>query len=118
MTPVMANMIRRWRRAGAAAGAVLLIDCTDGVAPAAAKSFVLKITGAPGVRYTGRCTLQRAASDETIELAGVVPRHEEFTAQAIACRIASAGSITVEIAGGGSRGRAVANAGTAHLTMR
>jgi len=107
------------RRPGAAAGAALLIVAgAGGAAAAAEKSFSLAITGAAGTRYTGQCTLTTAGGEKTIELSGVVPRHEELMAEAITCRIASAGSITVEIAHDGSRSRSMINGGTAHVSMR
>ena len=107
------------RRPGAAAGAALLIVAgAGGAAAAAEKSFSLAITGAAGTRYTGQCTLTTAGGEKTIELSGIVPRHEELMAEAIACRIASAGSITVEIAHDGSRSRSMINGGTAHVSMR
>ena len=111
-------MMERCRRPGAAAGATLLIAAGAGGAAAAEKSFSLTITGAEGVRYTGRCTLTTAAGEETLELSGVVPLHEELTAEAVVCRIESAGLITVEIAHDGSRSRSTISGGTAHLAVR
>ena len=111
-------MMERCRRPGAAAGATLLIAAGAGGAAAAEKSFSLAITGAAGTRYTGQCTLTTAGGEKTIELAGIVPRHEELTAEAVVCRIESAGSITVEIAHDGSRSRSTINGGTAHLAAR
>ena len=104
--------------AGAGAAAALLIVAGASGAASAEKSFSLAITGAAGVRYAGQCTLTTAAGEETIELSGIVPRHEELTAEAIACRIESAGSITVEIARAGSRSRSTISGGTAHLAVR
>lgn len=112
------DMLRRWRRPGPAASAALLIAAGAGGAAAAEKAFSLAITGAAGARYAGHCTLTTAAGEQTIELVGVVPRREELLAEAIACRIESAGSITVEIAHGGSRSRSVISGGTAHLAVR
>ena len=106
-------MIRRCRRSGA--GAALLIAAS---AAAGEKSFSLAITGAAGTRYAAQCTLTTAAGERTIELSGVVPRREKLVAAAVVCRIASAGSITVEIARAGSLSRAVINGGTAHLAAR
>ena len=110
--------MERWRRPGAAAGAALLIAAGAGGAAAADKSFSLTITGAAGARYTGRCTLTTAAGEKTLELSGVVPLHGELSAEAVVCRIASAGSITVEIAHDGSRSRSTITGGTAHLAAR
>jgi hypothetical protein len=119
-------MLGRCHRGRAAAAAALLIAA--GVAGAAAagasgaaaaeKAFSLTITGAAGARYSGQCTLTRAGGEQTLELAGVVPRHEELMAEAIACRIESAGSITVEIAREGSRSRSTISGGTAHIAVR
>jgi hypothetical protein len=109
-------MMRRGRRRSTAAGA-LLIAAGAGAA-AAEKSFSLAITGADGVRYTGRCTLSTAAGEETIELSGVVPWHEELSAEAVVCRIESAGSITVEIAHDGSLSRSMVSGGTARVAAR
>lgn len=111
-------MKRRFQRWCATAGAALLLGAGAGGAAAAEKSFSLAITGAEGARYAGRCTLTTAAGEETIKLSGVVPRHEELSAEAVACRIESAGRITVEIAHDGSRGRSVINGGTARLAVR
>jgi hypothetical protein len=91
----------RYHSAGAAAAALLV----GAGAVAAEKSFSLIITGAAGARYTGQCTLTTAGGEQTLGLSGVVPRCEELSAEAVACRIASAGSITVEIAHDGSRSR-------------
>jgi hypothetical protein len=107
----------RGRRRSLTAGA-LLMAAGAGSAAAAEKSFSLAITGADGVRYTGRCTLTTAAGEETIELSGVVPRHEELSAEAVVCRIESAGLITVEIAHDGSVSRSVISGGTARVAAR
>ena len=109
----------RDRRRRAAAGAAMLVSAgAVDMAPAAEKTFSLAITGAAGARYSGECTLTTAGGEKTIELDGVVPRQEELTAEAVACRIASAGSITVEIAREGSRSRSTISGGTAHLAVR
>jgi hypothetical protein len=111
-------MMGQCHRPCTTAAAALLIAAGAGGAAAAEKSFSLAITGAAGTRYTGQCTLTTAGGEKTIELAGVVPRHEELTAVAIVCRIESAGSITVEIAHDGSRSRSVITGGTAYLAAR
>jgi hypothetical protein len=109
--------MRRGRRRSLTAGA-LLMAAGAGSAAAAEKPFSLAITGADGVRYTGRCTLTTAAGEETIELSGVVPWHEELSAEAVVCRIESAGSITVEIAHDGSVSRSVISGGRARVAAR
>ena len=110
-------MLGRTRRACATAGALLIAAGATGAA-AAEKSFALAITGAAGVRYSGQCTLTTAAGEKTVELSGVVPRHEELNADAVACRIESAGRITVEVVYDGNRSRSTINGGTAHLAVR
>jgi hypothetical protein len=110
-------MIWRHRRPSAGAGAALLIAASAS-GFAAEKSFSLTISGTAGTRYTGQCTLTTAAGERTIELSGVVPRREELVAEAIVCRIASAGSITVELARVGSVSRATTTGGTAHVAAR
>ena len=111
-------MLWGWHGPGTAAGAALLIVGASGMAAAAEKSFSLTITGAAGARYTGQCTLTTAGGDETLELSGVVPRHEDLTAETVVCRIASAGAITVEIAHDGSRSRSTITGGTAQIAVR
>ena len=111
-------MFGRCHRGCATVGSALLIAAGASGAAAAEKSFSLTITGAAGARYAGQCMLTTAAGEKTIELSGVVPRHEELMAEAIACRIESAGSITVEIAHDGSRSRSAISGGTAHLAVR
>jgi hypothetical protein len=111
-------MAGRWHGPSAAAGAALLIAAGAGGGPTAQKSFSLAIAGAEGARYCGRCTLTTAAGERTIELSGVVPRHEEFMADAVVCRIGSAGRITVEIARAGSVSRSTIKGGTAHVAAR
>ena len=111
-------MLGRCHRRCAAAGAALLIAAGAGGAAAAEKSFSLMIAGAPGARYAGQCMLTTAGGEKTIELSGVVPRQEELTAEAVVCRIASAGSITVELAHDGSRSRSTITGGTAHVAVR
>jgi hypothetical protein len=111
-------MIWRSHRAGAGAAAALLFAAGAAGAAAAEKSFSLAITGAAGTRYTGQCTLTTAAGEKTLELAGVVPRHEQLVAQAVVCRIASAGSVTVELARPGSVSRSTITGGTAHIAVR
>jgi hypothetical protein len=105
-------------RCTTAAAALLIVAGASAVAVAAEKLFSLEITGAAGTSYGGRCTLTTAAGEETIELSGIVPRHEQLSAEAVACRIESAGRITVEIAYDGSRSRSVIDGGTAHLAVR
>jgi hypothetical protein len=109
--------MRRGRRRSLTAGA-LLMAAGAGSAAAAEKSFSLAITGAEGLRYTGRCTLTTAGSEETIELAGVVPWHEELAGEAVVCQIESAGLITVEIAHDGSLSRSTVSGGTARVAAR
>jgi hypothetical protein len=107
----------RGHRRSLTAGALLMAAGAGGAA-AAEKSFSLTITGAEGVRYTGRCTLTTAAGEKSIELAGVVPRHEELTCEGVVCQIESAGQITVEIAHAGSVSRSVISGGTARVAAR
>jgi len=111
-------MTARCHGRSAAAAAALLMAAGAGGGAAAEKSFSLVISGDEGVRYTGRCTLTTAAGETTIELSGVVPRREELMAEAVVCRIASAGLITVEIAHNGSRSRSTIKGGTAHVAAR
>jgi hypothetical protein len=110
-------MMRRGQRRSLTAGA-LLMAVGAGTAVAAEKRFSLAITGAEGVRYTGRCTLSTAAGEETIELSGVVPLHEALTGEAVVCRIESAGLITVEIARDGRLSRSTVSGGTARVAAR
>jgi hypothetical protein len=100
--------------AGAALG--LALGAGGGKA-ATAMSFSLTITGAEGARYAGRCTLTTAAGEETFELAGVVPRHEELTGEGLACRIEAAGPITVEVTHGGGVSRSVTSGGTVNFAV-
>jgi hypothetical protein len=87
-------------------------------AAAGQEPFSLTITGAEGTRYTGQCALTTAAGDRTIEISGIVPRRQELRAEAVICRIESAGLIAVEITGAGSRSRSVISGGTAHVAAR
>jgi hypothetical protein len=112
------QMIEFRRGYGALVGAVLLVTTGAGGSHPAEKSLSLDITGAQGARYTGQCTLTTAAGEETFELSGVVPRHEEFTGEGLACRIESAGSIAVEIARDGSRSRSATSGGTVRIAVR
>jgi hypothetical protein len=100
------------------AGAALVVTGGAGGGDAADKSLSLEITGAEGVRYAGQCTLRTAAGEETFELSGVVPRHQEFTGESLACRIESAGSIAVEIARDGTRSRSATSGGTVRIAVR
>ena len=102
------------------AGAALAIAAGAGGSQAAmAKTFTLAITGAEGARYTGRCTLTTAAGgEETIELAGTVPRREELTGAGLSCRIEAAGRIAVEIRHGGGVSRSVTSGGTINIAVR
>jgi hypothetical protein len=111
-------MFGRQHRPGAAVSAALLVAAGAGGAAAAEKSFSPAITGPADTRYSGECTLTTAAGDRTLALSGVVPRHEELTAEAVVCRIASPGAITVELARPGSRTRSTITGGTAHLAVR
>ena len=111
-------MTARWHGRSATAAAALLIATGAGGGAAAEKPFSLTISGDVGARYTGRCALTTAAGERTIELSGVVPRHEELFAEAVFCRIESAGLITVEIAHNGSRSRSTIKGGTAHVAAR
>ena len=112
-------MLRRRHGPLAAAGAVVLVAAgAGGAAGSTAKPFSLTITGVAGTRYSGVCTLTTAAGERTLQFSGVVPRHEELTAEAVVCRIASPGSITVELARPGSRSRSSITAGTAQIAVR
>ncbi len=102
----------------AIACAVLLVTVGAGGGDAAERSLSLQITGSQGARYTGQCTLTTAAGEETFELSGVVPRHEEFKGEGLACRIESKGSIAVEIAADGSRSRSATSGGTVRIAVR
>lgn len=111
-------MTERRRVNGAIAGAVLLVAAGAGDIHAAERFLSLEITGAEGARYAGQCTLTTAAGEETFELAGVVPLHERFTGEGLACRIGSRGSIAVEIARDGARSRSVNRTGTVRIAVR
>ena len=100
------------------AGVVLLVTVGSGGGDAGEKSLSLEITGSEGVRYSGQCTLTSAGGKETFELSGVVPRHQEFTGESLACRIESAGSIAVEIARDGTRSRSATSGGTVRIAVR
>lgn len=100
------------------AGAALVVTSGASAGDTAEKSFSLEITGAQGVHYAGQCTLTTAAGEETFELAGIVPRHQAFTGEGLACRIESTGSITVEVAGDGSRSRSATSGGTVRIGLR
>ena len=111
-------MTTGWHGRSAGAAAALLIATGAGGGAAAGKSFSLTISGDQGARYAGRCTLTTAAGESAIELSGVVPRHEELTAEAVVCRIESVGLITVEIARAGSVSRSTVQGGTAQVAAR
>ncbi len=101
------------------AGVVLLAAAAVGGGEAAAEEpLSLAITGAAGARYTGHCTLTTAAGEQTFELTGTVPHHEEFTGEGLACRIEAAGRIVVEVARGGSVSRSVTSGGTVSIAVR
>jgi hypothetical protein len=104
----------RWHSRSATASALLM---AAGVS-AAEKSFALAITGAAGTRYAGQCTLTTTEGERTLELAGVVPRYEELVAEAVVCRIESAGTITVELARAASVSRSTVTGGTARIAAR
>jgi hypothetical protein len=53
-----------------------------GGAAAAESSFILTITGTEGAHYTVAVPAYHGGGEETIKLAGVVPRHEQLTAEA------------------------------------
>ena len=111
-------MMERRRGCIGIAGAVLLVAAGGSGGDAGERAFSLEISGSAGVRYTGRCTLTTAAGEEAFELSGVVPRHEAFTGQGLACTIESAGSIAVEIAHGAERTRSVTSGGTVRIAVR
>jgi hypothetical protein len=111
------QMIKRQQGWGSATGVALLIVAGAG-AKAAEGSFSLVITGAEGARYAGRCILMTIAGEETLELSGVVPRHEEFTGQGLSCRIESMSPIAVEITHDGNLSRSVTNGGTVRIAVR
>lgn len=114
---------RRYRRLGTAAAGgaslIALIAAGGGGEAAVGRPFTLSITGAEGARYTGRCTVTTAAGEEeTLELSGVVPRHEEIAAVALACRIESEDPITVEVVRDGSRSRSATSGGVVNISVR
>ena len=109
-------MIKRRHGWGSTAGAALLIAVGAG-AKAAEGTFSLVITGAEEARYQGRCILTTMAGEETLELSGVVPRHEELTGQGLVCRIKSTALIAVEIAHDGNLSRSVTNGGTVNIAV-
>ena len=115
-------MRRRRRRGGAgtvAAGGVLSATLVAAATTAAGGgAYVLSITGAPGTRYEGRCTLATAAGETVLELSGVVPRREELAGEGLACRIEAHGPLTVEIARGGSRSVSTTSGGVVNIAMR
>jgi hypothetical protein len=109
---------RRYGRCALAGAALGIAIGAGGGKAAMATSFSLAITGAEGARYAGRCTLKTAAGEETFELAGVVPRHEEVTGEGLTCRIEAAGRITVEVTHGGGVSRSVTSGGTVNFAVR
>lgn len=96
--------------------AALLVLAAAGGAQTGERLFSLLITGAEGVRYTGRCVLTTEAGEEQFEFSGAVPRRTELEGQALACTIESTGWLTVEITQGTSRSRALTNGGTVRVT--
>jgi hypothetical protein len=115
---------RRWSGRGVTASGALLAaliaaGAGTGGGAALAKTFSLSITGAEGARYAGRCTLTTASGEEeTLELSGVVPRHERLEGDGLACRIEGDGRIVVEVARNGSRSRSATTGGVINISVR
>jgi hypothetical protein len=109
----MQKITGRW---GAVAGTALLIAAPAG--RAADKIFALDITGDQAARYTGRCIVTTATGDETLELSGVVPQHQQVTGQGLVCSFESEGSISVEISRQGRVSRGATNGGRISIAVR
>ena len=85
---------------------------------AQAETYTLSVTGDPGARIAGACTLLTGAAEEQIELAGPVPLERRFEGDGLSCRLEAEGRVVVEIAGAGTRSRSATTDGTINVTLR
>lgn len=83
-----------------------------------AETFQLSISGDPGARYRGACTLTAASGDERIEIEGGVPLQRTFEGDALTCRLAAEGRIVVEIGHAGGRSRSASSGGVIQVSAR
>jgi hypothetical protein len=107
-------------RLKACSGVALVAGLTLGLGgrAAQAETYTLSVTGDPGARVAGACTLFTGAAEEQIELAGPVPLERRFTGDGLSCRLEAEGCVVVEIAGPGSRSRSATTGGTINVTVR
>lgn len=83
-----------------------------------AETFQLSISGDPGARYSGACTLTATSGDERIEIEGAVPLQRTFDGDALTCRFAAEGRVVVEIGHDGSRSRSASSGGVIQVSAR
>jgi hypothetical protein len=85
---------------------------------AQAETYTLSVTGDPGARVAGACTLFTGSAEEHVELAGPVPLERRFNGDGLSCRLEAEGRVVVEIAGGSSHSRSATTGGTINVTLR
>jgi len=107
-------------RFGACSGVAVVASLSLGLGGrgAMAETYTLSVTGDPGARIAGACTLFTGSAEEHLELAGPVPLQRSFMGDGLACRLEAEGRVVVEIAGGGSRSRSATAGGTINVTLR
>jgi hypothetical protein len=107
-------------RFGACSGVAVVASLSLGLGGrgATAETYTLSVTGDPGARIAGACTLYTGSAEERIELTGPVPLERSFTVEGLACRLEAEGRAVVEVAGGGSRSRSATSGGTINITLR
>jgi hypothetical protein len=101
-------------RFGACSGVAVVASLSLGLGGrgATAETYTLSVTGDPGARIAGECTLFTGSAEERLELA------RSFIGDGLACRLEAEGRVVVEIAGGGSRSRSATAGGTINVTLR
>jgi hypothetical protein len=105
---------------GARSGVVVAATLSLGLGGrgATAETYTLSVTGDPGARFAGACTLFTESVEERVELAGPVALERSFIGEGLACRFETEGRVVVEIAGAGSRSRSATTGGTINVTAR
>jgi hypothetical protein len=107
-------------RFGACSGVAVVASLSLGLGGrgAVAETYTLSVTGDPGARIAGACTLFTGSAEERLELAGPVPLARSFIGDGLACRLEAEGRVVVEIAGAGSRSSSATAGGTINVTLR
>jgi hypothetical protein len=96
-------------------GGLLAYGGTAAMAQPAVKAMALAVTGEPGARVSGHCTLATPGGEETLPIDGPLPIERRLEGWSLRCDLTAEGQVVVEITRDGSRARSATRDGRVTL---